>query len=170
MYRNERYSLTPCFKIIKVLLTDLDMICFLEESIFSAEDRFSRRQLRYLLLSPRVIFLLCKCDQNPVGYGIALFNRLRNGRRKGRIYSIGILDRFRHQGAGSLLLPALEGWLVEKGVSFITLETKKGSGGAGAFFHKHGYVITQILPRYYGASHGIRMKKNVTAMGSNKMG
>ena len=149
------------FTICKGELPDLDMICSLEERIFNVEDRFSRRQLRYLLVSPNVTFLFCRWNEDSIGYGIALISRLRNGQRKGRIYSIGILRRFRRHGAGSLLLFALEDWLREKSVAFITLETKNGSRGAADFFYKHGYATQKPLTHYYGSTPGIRMRKNV---------
>ena len=74
------------------------------------------------------------CDNNSsVGFGIALRNKLRNGKYKGRIYSIGVLPAYRSMGAGKLLLDAMEKYLIKSNVSFIVLETLKGKGGAEFF-------------------------------------
>ncbi|OHE31395.1 MAG: hypothetical protein A3J94_15125, partial [Syntrophus sp. RIFOXYC2_FULL_54_9] len=147
------------FKIIETSSNELDDICRLEESIFSLEDRFSRRQFRYLLASPNAKIFSCINNSGRIGYGITIIRRLRDGKKQGRIYSIGILTKFRNKGAGSLLLKALEYWLETEGASYITLETKKGAKGAAAFFRKYGYVNTKWLPNYYGPSSGVKMKK-----------
>ncbi|NCO60402.1 GNAT family N-acetyltransferase [bacterium] len=156
------------FKIIEMSYSELDDICHLEESIFSLEDRFSRRRFRYLLASPNAKIFSCINNSGRIGYGIAIIRRLRDYKKQGRIYSIGILTKFRNKGVGSLLLKALEYWLETQGVSYITLETKRGAKGATAFFGKYGYVSTKLLPNYYGSSSGVRMKKGELENAGNK--
>ncbi len=123
---------------------------------------FSRSQLRYLLSSPTAITFLCYDDGVPVGYGIALRSKLRNGLYKGRIYYLGVIPEYRYKGAGSMLLGAMEEYLIKTGVSFIVLETAKGNNGAETFFSKHGYMEAAFLPQYYPAGDGVRLKKIIT--------
>ncbi len=142
-------------------LCDLETVWSLERNIFGETDRFTKRQLRYLLTSPNTTFRLCYAEGACIGYGISLINRLRNGKLKGRIYSIGLLPGYRHQGAGCLLLKAMESDLYRAKVFFITLETKKGGMGADGFFAEHGYHKVQELPNYYASAHGVRMRKEL---------
>ena len=98
-------------------------------------------------------------NKSAVGYGIALRNKLRNGRYKGRIYSIGVIPEYKNKGAGGLLLSTMEKHLITSGVSFIVLETLHGTDGAKLFFLKHGYTESKFLPDYYPYGDGVRMKK-----------
>ena len=88
-------------------------------------------------------------------------NKLRNGKYKGRIYSIGVLPAYRSMGAGKFLLDAMEKYMIRSNVSFIVLETLKGKGGAENFFAKQGYVESKFLPDYYPYGDAVRMRKNV---------
>ena len=88
---------------------------------------------------------------------------MRNGKYKGRIYSIGVLPEYRSTGAGKLLLAAMERYLIKSKVSFIVLETLKRKGGAEHFFAKHGYVESKFLPDYYPYGDAVRMKKSVSS-------
>jgi ribosomal protein S18 acetylase RimI-like enzyme len=145
--------------IVRARKLHLDQICDLERQIFGEEDRFSRSRLSYLLGSRNAAFFLVLKDGLPIAYGIALKNRLRNGKVKGRIYSLGVRREFRHQGIGTLLLDTLEQWLLAAGASFITLETKATKGGARDFFKERGYRVTEFLARYYSSLDGLRMRK-----------
>jgi len=132
----------------------------LEQQIFAKQDRFPRSRLRYLLDSPNTAFFVAYDYGTPIGYGIALKNRLRNGKTKGRIYSLGVVRGLRGKGVGTLLLKNMETWLSGARVSFITLETKANKSGAKDFFAAKGYHVTQFLPNYYGSAAGFRMKKS----------
>lgn len=150
----------PRFSVRPARLTDLELIWDLEQRIFPRSERFSKRRLRYLLGCRNAEFVLCLQSSRCAGYGIALFNRLRNREKKGRIYSIGLLAEYRNHGGGAVLLRALEDCLWRGGASFITLETKKSRKGAVRFFRRHGYTELGTLPHYYGSRHGVRMKKH----------
>ncbi|HEX7534788.1 MAG TPA: N-acetyltransferase [Syntrophales bacterium] len=133
----------------------------LERRIFKVNECFSRSQLRYLTSSPNASFFLLRDNKSSVGFGVALRNQLRNGKYKGRIYSIGVLPTYRSMGAGKCLLDAMEKYLIKSNVSFIVLETLKGRGGAEIFFAKNGYTESKFLPDYYPYGDAVRMKKIV---------
>ena len=145
--------------VFRASTNHLDHICELEIRIFPPEDQFPRRNFRYLLSSPNAAFFLAGSPSRYVAYGIALKNILRNGKTKGRIYSIGVVPGLQGKGIGSLLLKRMEQWLIASGVEFITLETRKGPQGAKQFFERFGYKMVEILPKYYGHADGLRMKK-----------
>lgn len=146
--------------VFRGYLPHLNQIYQLENKIFRKSDRFSKRRFKYLLSSENVAFFLGMDGETSVGYGIAMKNRLRNGQTKGRVYSIGVLSKYRGKGVGTLLFTRMEDWLVRSQVSFITLETRKGSSGAAEFFEKFGYHVTELLPKYYEGADGLRMRKS----------
>ena len=137
---------------------DLDLVVTLEAQLFKKEDRFSARQFRSLIRSDNAHVLLCWQGGLAVGYGIALITKLRNRVRKGRIYSLGVIRAKRRRGIGKRILLALEGWLISKRVSFITLETRLGNNVF--FYEKLGYQPIERLPHYYGNAPGLRMRKD----------
>ena len=144
-------------QFVEATVDHLGLLSDLESQLFDRTDRFSRRRLTYLIRSKNALTLLCFQNGESIGYGIALKNKLRNGKLKGRIYSLGILKKGRRKGLGSKLLKALERWLVEEGAEFITLETRLGQNPA--FYENRGYKETARLPRYYGRSPALRMRK-----------
>ncbi|MGC9975299.1 MAG: N-acetyltransferase [Syntrophales bacterium] len=152
----------PRLTVIRTSKGDQGQIFDLQRRIFRVNECFSRSQLRYLRSSPNVSFFLIRDNNSFVGFGIALRNKLRNGKYKGRIYSIGALPAYRSMGAGKLLLDAMEKYLIESNVSFIVLETLKGKGGAESFFSKHAYKEAKFLPNYYPYGDAVRMRKTVT--------
>ncbi len=147
--------------VIRTSTADSNQIVDLQKRIFAVNECFSRSQLRYLKSSPYASFFLLRDNNSFVGFGLALRNKLRNGKYKGRIYSIGVLPEYRSMGAGKLLLDAMEKYLIESKVSFIVLETLKGKGGAEKFFSRQGYVEWKFLPNYYPYGDAVRMRKIV---------
>jgi ribosomal protein S18 acetylase RimI-like enzyme len=95
-------------KLVTASNDDVELLFALEQQLFEENIRFSRRQFKYLVQSENALTLICLHDGEPIGYGIALKNKLRNGMTKGRIYSLGVLRKGRRQGLGSKLLKALE--------------------------------------------------------------
>ena len=119
--------------VIRISKNNSGEIYDLERRIFRVNECFSRSQLRYLRSSHNASFFLLRDNSSSVGFGVTLRNELRNGKYKGRIYSIGVLPAYRSTGAGKILLDAMEKYLIESNVSFIVLETLKGEGGAEVF-------------------------------------
>ena len=160
-------SKNQSFSVIQATRSHLSQIYELENRIFSrGPEIFSRARLRSLLSSPNATFFLLWDHEYPVGYGIALKNKLRNGLDKGRIYLIGVIWEHRSKGAGSLLLGAMEEFLMKSGVAFIVSETLNNEDGAESFFIKHGYGEPQLLPNYYPYCypHGdaVRLRKVIS--------
>ena len=137
-------KLLESLTVIHASNRDLQDIVELEMAIFQKTDQFARSNFRYLLSSPNAATFICYHRGAPIGYGMALKNRLRGGRIKGRIYSLGVLPEWRRKGIGELLLAKLEEWLLEFRASFITLETRY-PGSSWVFFKINGYWwITEI--------------------------
>ena len=144
--------------------SDLESIASLEDAIFPARMRFSRRQIRYLLSSARCVTVLAFAAGQCVGCCIGLSSTLRNGEVRGRIYSLGVVERFRRSGVGSLLLGNVEGRLLRMGARTISLETLDRREGARRFFSRRGYQVTSLLPDYYRPGDALRMAKHFTKL------
>lgn len=73
--------------------------------------------------------------------------------RYGHIITIDVLGTARRLGVGSELLNAAERRILRAGESSLRLETAIDNSAALAFYKRHGYVISEILPHYY--SNGV---------------
>jgi ribosomal protein S18 acetylase RimI-like enzyme len=156
----------PTIRFSHASVNHLDLVVGLEARLFPRVDRFSRGRLRYLINSDNALVLLCWQQKKCVGYGIALRNKLRNGKYKGRIYSVGTVPEKQQLGIGGQILRALEKWLIERGSAFITLETRLGSNVS--FYEKRGYKPVERLSRYYGPATGLRMRKEIIPENSTR--
>jgi ribosomal protein S18 acetylase RimI-like enzyme len=144
-------------KLATASLSDLSVVDEMEKALFRPSDRFSVRRIKYLISSNNALVLLSKEKNLNIGYGIALKTLLRDGRVKGRIYSLGVVEDKRRRGVGAQILKALEDWLEKQGAHFITLETRLGKNVS--FYKKRGYQPTAKLPEYYGEATGLRLRK-----------
>jgi ribosomal protein S18 acetylase RimI-like enzyme len=143
--------------IVKATLDQLDEIMEAEALIFPKEP-FSRRAYKYLIGKGWVYLIFAK--EGLAGTGIILLNNLKNGKKKGRIYSVGVLDKFRGRGLASMLIKYMEIEMV--GVEYITLETHKHHKNVIRLYEKLGYEIYEpLLKDYYTDGDGVRMKKYI---------
>lgn len=74
-------------------------------------------------------------------------------RSVGHIISIDVLPRARRFGVGSKLLLTAEQRLSQKNCLSVLLETAVDNHSAMTFYKRHGYDVTQTIPRYY--SNGV---------------
>jgi len=82
--------------------------------------------------------------------------------RTGHIITIDVIAAARRSGVGSRLLEAAEDRLRRAGSKAVSLETAVDNLSALAFYKRHGYSVTETVPRYY--SNGVdalRMKKEL---------
>ena len=144
-------------KIIKAELKHLDEVMKLESEIFPV-DPFSRRAWEHLIKKGWAF--LVYSGNRLAGDGCILINNLKNGKSKGRIYSVGVLDEFRGKGLASALIKAMEKACGD--VDYITLETHKHHKSVIRLYEKLGYEITEpCLLAYYSDGDGVRMRKNI---------
>lgn len=72
---------------------------------------------------------------------------------EGHIITIDVRSEARKLGVGSALIDAAEKQLRSKGCRQVRLETAVDNSAALAFYKKHGYSVTKVVPRYY--SNGV---------------
>ncbi|MBZ5570570.1 MAG: GNAT family N-acetyltransferase [Acidobacteriia bacterium] len=80
-----------------------------------------------------------------VGFIVAEASR----RGVGHIISVDILPENRRSGLGSTLLATAEDRLRAADCHAVTLETAVDNTSALAFYKRHQYSVTKIIPRYY---------------------
>jgi len=66
-----------------------------------------------------------------------------------RILMLGVKEKFRCQGIGSILLKNLMNESALKGLKSVHLEVRKSNVTAIRFYTRFGFQIAKVLPRYY---------------------
>ncbi len=151
---NEPYSIRPA------RIADLPQLVRLEQRAFVA-DRFSRRQIRYLLTRASGTALVLESGDSLVGAAYLLWRR---SAYSGRLYNIAVDPAAQGKGLGALLLRKAEGEAIKRGCRRITLEVRSDNTGGIAFYEKHGYRAIEQLPGYYeGGVSGLRMSKQLVS-------
>lgn len=135
---------------------DLDALVRLEMAGFSS-DRFSPRQLRYLLTRANATTLVLEQDRKVRGAAILAWQK---NSPVGRLYSIVIDPAFRGRGLGTRLLRACEKETVNRGCTQLRLEVRATNHRAIALYKGHGFRAAESLPGYYSdGANGLRMVK-----------
>jgi ribosomal protein S18 acetylase RimI-like enzyme len=146
--------------IVRATINDLDAMVLLDKQIFPLEP-FGRNLWRYALKSKHQRVYLVKEHDAFIGAGSVWITPLKNGKTKGRIYTLGIIQAQRKKGYGGLLLATMIYDLIKEKVSYITLETHAKDIEYIELYKKHGFVKTEDLPEYYEDGDGIRMRKTI---------
>ncbi|SFC22207.1 Ribosomal protein S18 acetylase RimI [Marinospirillum celere] len=127
-------------------LDDLEALLALEGKCFN-QDRFSRRQFRWLLQRGHAHFqLLIDLDGQLAGYLLLLFHR---GTSLARIYSLAIDPQRQGQGLGKRLLEAAERLALEQGCSALRLEVRPDNAAALRLYTAAGYRKFGEYADYY---------------------
>jgi ribosomal-protein-alanine N-acetyltransferase len=119
-------------------LYEIDQLCY-EPAI-----AYSRRELRNYLSFPGADCVVAKA-----GAEIAGFIVTASADAWGYIVTIDVLEAYRRQRLGTLLLVRAERRLAAKGVRQVALETATDNAPAIAFWQKHGYRTRGIRKDYY---------------------
>ena len=142
-------------------VTDLDALVEIEQSAFTY-DRFSRRNLRYLLerANARTRVLVDDAD-HPFAYVMVLFHA---GTSLARLYSYAVHPNRRGAGHGHRLLELAEQIARDAGCMELRLEVHEANTGSLTLVRKHGYRQFQFRPGYYEDAGGaLRFEKRLIA-------
>ena len=83
---------------------------------------------------------------------------------EGHIITLDVLEKYRRQGIGSLLLAAAEKEAVSRGGTRMVLETATNNKAGIALWRKHGYRQFATIESYYGPGRdAFRMSKDLGA-------
>lgn len=132
-------------KIIKAVPADLRAITIVENASFTA-DRFSRRQLAYLLTRAHGVTFVAKSDGQIVGY-ISILQRA--GFTNLRIYSIAVLPDMRGKNIGQKLLNRSKKYAIGNSFRQITLEVRTSNKAAIELYTRNGFEPVSVIKEYY---------------------
>lgn len=135
----------------------LDKLFEIEEQCFD-EEAFTKRQIAYLLTDYNTIVLVAKTNSDVAGFIIAQVN-VEENTEFGHIITINVAQTYRHIGIAKKLLCEIENLLRQKGVSECRLEVREDNHVAIKLYRKLGYQTIGKLEKYYGAKHGLYLKK-----------
>jgi len=134
---------------MKILLrayapADFDTLYDIDQACYEPAIAYSKRELRNYLRFPGSDCIVAETNRKLVGFILTAHQD-----DWGYIITIDVLERFRRQSVGSLLLARAEQHLKADGVREIALETASDNASAIAFWHRHGYRTGGIRKRYY---------------------
>jgi ribosomal-protein-alanine N-acetyltransferase len=172
--RASRYNVGVPSTIRDFRLDDFETLWHIDQECFSPGISYSRPELKFYIRRRGSFTLVAeketekaaervpeKATAAPVEEKIAGFIVTQTG-RTGHIITIDVIAAARRSGVGSRLLQAAEDRLRAAGSKTVSLETAVDNLPALAFYKRHGYSVTETVPRYY--SNGVdalRMKKEL---------
>lgn len=133
---------------------DLDAVAAVEDASFGA-DRFSRRQLAYLIADAQGSVYIAEYEDVVVGYMSVL---RRSGSSVLRIYSIAVHPAARGRQIGQRLIDTAIEYAAQHSLSMISLEVRVDNEAAINLYKKNGFIVSSVIRDYYDdGSDAIRM-------------
>jgi len=124
---------------------DLETIDDIEIESFTT-DRFSRRNLRRMLIARKTLFLLAHIAGEPAGYLALAFRR---GSAISRIYSLGVAPDHRRAGVGQAMLSAAIDLTARRGCRQVQLEVRQSNARAIGLYERAGFRLRGRREAYY---------------------
>lgn len=148
--------------IISATTADLDQLQEFEKQCFKHDaDRFSKRNLKHLIISDTCKTMLIKNADNVIVAEV--IGLLRNFKiPSGRIYKIAVHPQMRKKGTGSRLIRAIEQWFVANGMKKACAEVRESNNASRTMFEKNGYIKNRICQNYYvGGENAVKYWKTL---------
>lgn len=149
-------------KIDKASLQDKSELVSLETQCFREGIAFSKKQIAYLLRSPRADIYVMRLSVTLAAYAIILKRKTCRG-EVARLYSLAVKPEFRGQGLGKkLMLECLDKLRMEN-IQTVYLEVEAENKIAIALYESVGFCRVARLKSYYGENQdGLKMKLTLT--------
>lgn len=137
-------------------LNDSVRIAELEQEIFT--DAWTQTGIEDTFVQSHSVIVVAEEDSKIQGYCI-LYVVLDEA----EIARIGVTERVRHGGVGSLILQFGEKICKEKGVERLLLDVREGNLPARKFYEKHGFLVDGIRKNFYDnpKEDGVLMSKSL---------
>jgi ribosomal-protein-alanine N-acetyltransferase len=142
---------------------DANAIDFIElASFIHPGERFSARNVRYLISSPRTHVIVAEANGQVVGWAAAF------GQRWGktpwwRVHGIAVDPKARGRGIGRRLLERMIDLLMERAPVRVFLEVRADNHDALRLYHRLGFVECAALPNFYAEGIAAIRMERVTA-------
>jgi ribosomal protein S18 acetylase RimI-like enzyme len=138
----------------------------MDQTCFSKTIAYGRREMKAYLQAQGSHCIVAEVPEvrtHDVTTGIiAGFILTERDAEFAHIITLDVLEAFRRQSVGSLLLQAAEQEAAEQGSSTMYLETATTNKAAIALWKKHGYVENGMIENYYGrGQHAFEMQKRL---------
>ena len=95
-------------------------------------------------LQQRRLMLIADCNDFPIGHVFVQLNRGdggRYGKRNAYLYSLRVMDMFRGQGIGTMLIREAEVLTAEQGFGWATIAAAKDNPRARRLYERLGYRV-----------------------------
>jgi ribosomal-protein-alanine N-acetyltransferase len=142
------------------LPSDFETLYRIDQVCFPEGIAYGRFEMKVYLRAKGSYCLLAESGGNVAGF---ILTELAPD--EGHIITLDVLENYRRQGIGSLLLDAGEKEAAARGGSRMVLETATTNKAAIALWRKHGYREIATLQNYYGRGrNALKMAKQFGAM------
>jgi ribosomal-protein-alanine N-acetyltransferase len=142
------------------LPSDFETLYRIDQICFPKGISYGRFEMKVYLRARGSYCLLAEAGGNVAGFILAEL-----APDEGHIVTLDVLEDYRRQGIGSLLLSAAEKEMTSRGGQRMVLETATTNKAAIALWQKHGYRQLGIMENYYGSGlDAFRMGKDLAAV------
>jgi ribosomal-protein-alanine N-acetyltransferase len=138
----------------------LDELYEIEKECFSKEA-FTKRQIAHLLTDYNSLSLVAKENSKIVGFIIGAVH-VEGSSSIAHILTIDVSPQNRRRGIGLKLLQEIERIFKEKNVETCFLEVREDNVQALSLYEGIGYNGIGRLKNYYGDTHGLQLRKDLT--------
>jgi ribosomal-protein-alanine N-acetyltransferase len=137
--------------------SDFETLYRIDQVCFPEGIAYGRFEMKVYLRAEGSYCLLAESGGNVAGF---ILTELAPD--EGHIITLDVLEEYRRQRIGSLLLSAAEMEAASRGVKRMVLETATTNKPAIALWKKHGYRETEMIESYYGhGRNAFKMQKQM---------
>ncbi len=152
----------PGFNLRPYRISDFEALHAMDQACFPKTIAYGRREMKSYLQSEGSHCIVAEVSGPPNPGAIAGFILTERHSDLAHIITLDVLEPFRRQSVGSLLLQAAEEAAVSQGSTSMYLETATTNKAAIALWKKHGYLEVETIENYYGSGqHAFEMIKRL---------
>ncbi len=135
--------------------SDFDSLLSMDQACFPKTIAYGRREMKSYLQSQGSVCIVAEIAGPEVSgretsKTIAGFILTERGGEFAHVITLDVLESYRRQSIGSLLLQAAEQNAVSQGATCMYLETATVNKAVIALWRKHGYRESGTIENYYG--------------------
>ena len=139
---------------------DFEALLAMDQVCFPKTIAYGRREMKSYLQAEGSRCIVAQIPETVAGFILTeIIGELTH------IITLDVLEPFRRQSVGSLLLQAAEREAASHGAACMYLETATTNKAAIALWKKHGYRETATIENYYGrGQNAFEMQKSLRRM------
>ena len=142
--------------------SDFEALLAMDQVCFSKTIAYGRREMKSYLQSEGSRCIVAEIAGPEFSRTIAGFILTERSNEFAHIITLDVLESYRRQSVGSLLLDAAEQEAFVSGAALMYLETATTNNAAIALWKKHGYRESGTIENYYGrGQNAFEMQKRL---------